>query len=169
MESLADLPANTSVFIDANIFIYHFCKGEEQFSEQSSNLLLRIEHREIRAFTSTFILSEVLHRAMIYEAIEKTGLDPKGTMNKLRRNVSLVKSLTQYSNISDVVNKIGVRILPLSFIDFSTSASLRTKYGLMVNDSLVLSIMSRHGIFNLATNDADFDNISEITVWKPIL
>lgn len=169
MESLASLPDNISVFIDANIFIYHFCGVDNKISNRCSDFLLKIENEQIRAFTSTFVIAEVLHRAMIYEAVGKTGLAPKGAMNKLRKKPELIKSLTQYLEIPNIITDIGVQIVTVSLPTLLNSAEWQQKYGIMVNDSILLASMFHYRISHLVTNDSDFDSIPEVNVWKPIL
>jgi predicted nucleic acid-binding protein len=63
----ADIPNGTDVFVDANIFVYA-CAPDPQFGPPSVQLLERIEHNELRGFTSTHILSDVAHRLMSLEA-----------------------------------------------------------------------------------------------------
>ena len=55
------------VFIDANIFIYHFAG----ISKQCTHLFERIRDGKLTGLVNTIILAEVLHRRMIAEAIEK--------------------------------------------------------------------------------------------------
>jgi len=49
---LSDLKKGTSIFIDANIFIYHFSK-ESRFNQACLNFLQYIEAGSISGFTST--------------------------------------------------------------------------------------------------------------------
>ena len=53
---LEEIQVRSKVFIDSNIFIYHSL----DLSDTCSNLLERAERREIRAYTSTVVLGEVL-------------------------------------------------------------------------------------------------------------
>ena len=64
---LSDLEDGSSVFVDANIFIYHFSKGSK-LNPASSKFLERIEEQKINGFTSIAIIQEVAHRMMIVEA-----------------------------------------------------------------------------------------------------
>jgi hypothetical protein len=64
---LSDLGDGSSVFIDANIFIYHFSKGSK-LNPACSNFLERIEEGKINGFTSVAVIQEVAHRMMIVEA-----------------------------------------------------------------------------------------------------
>ncbi|HJX59765.1 MAG TPA: hypothetical protein VJ462_00620 [Thermodesulfobacteriota bacterium] len=67
MMNLSDLESGFSIFIDANIFIYHFSK-ESKFNPASSDFLERVESREVYGFTSIPVVQEVTHRMMIIEA-----------------------------------------------------------------------------------------------------
>jgi predicted nucleic acid-binding protein len=167
MEPLKNIPDNISVFIDANIFVYHFCSTQDNLSNHCSDFLFKVEQDHIQAMTSTFVVAEVLHRAMIFEAIEKTGLPPQGAMKKLKKDPKLIKSLNHYQEIPNIVTDIGIQIVTISLPTLLASAEWRTKYGIMVNDSIILAAMSHYKISNLVTNDSDFKNIPEITVWKP--
>ena len=43
----------------------------------------------------------------------------------------------------------------------------RDTYGLLTNDSIILAVMSRYKIADLATNDRDFRRVPSIRVWAP--
>jgi predicted nucleic acid-binding protein len=67
MMHLSDLESGSSIFIDANIFIYHFSK-ESKFNLASSDFLERVENGDMYGFTSIPVIQEVTHRMMIIEA-----------------------------------------------------------------------------------------------------
>lgn len=167
MESLTNIPDNISVFIDANIFIYHFCGSRTELSNLCSDFLVKVEKEQIQAITSTLVLAEVLHRAMIFEAISKTGLPPNGAMNKLKKNPTFLKSLDRYLEIPNIITDIGIQIVSISLPTIIESSEWRKRYGIMVNDSIILAAMKHYKTRHLVTNDSDFDNISGIIVWKP--
>jgi predicted nucleic acid-binding protein len=60
-------PDGTAVFIDANIFYYHFVTVDG-VSEWSSDLLELIVQNRISAATSAHSLAEAMHRIMTAEA-----------------------------------------------------------------------------------------------------
>ena len=64
---LSDLEDGSSIFVDANIFVYHFCK-KSKLNPASSNFLERAETSKISGVTSTLVVQEVIHRMMIVEA-----------------------------------------------------------------------------------------------------
>ena len=53
--TLAEIPEASTVFIDANVFVYHFVGA----SPQCSALLARCEISEVRGTTSALVLAEV--------------------------------------------------------------------------------------------------------------
>ena len=67
MPDLSVLPDGIKVFVDTNIFHYHL-KGE---SMSCTNFIIRIAKREIEAYVNTQVLSDLLHKLMITEAIAK--------------------------------------------------------------------------------------------------
>ena len=64
---LSDLEDGSSIFVDANIFVYRFCK-QSKLNPASSNFLERAETNKISGVTSTLVVQEVTHRIMIVEA-----------------------------------------------------------------------------------------------------
>jgi hypothetical protein len=42
------------------------------------------------------------------------------------------------------------------------------QYELLMGDSLIVAVMQAHGLTNLASNDADFDRVSDLTRYAPI-
>jgi predicted nucleic acid-binding protein len=64
---LSELEDGSSIFVDANIFIYHFSK-KSRFNPDSTSFLERIEKRKISGVSSTSVVQEATHRMMIMEA-----------------------------------------------------------------------------------------------------
>src|SRR5262249_34342467 len=65
--TVAVLVAGDAVFVDANTLPYHF-EPHAVWGPPCSDLLQRIENRELAGFTSTHALSEVSHRLMTIQA-----------------------------------------------------------------------------------------------------
>lgn len=77
--TLADLRNGDPVFIDANIFIYHF--GGK--SEECKTFLERCARRDLTGYTSTATVAKVLHRLMVAEAITKGLAIARAVVRKL--------------------------------------------------------------------------------------
>ena len=158
-----DIPDSRKVFIDANIFIYHFAG----ISEQCTHLFERIRDGELTGFVNTVILAEVLHRRMIVEAIEKGPVTPKNAVRRLKEHPNFVRSLTQYStDVQDIIQTPLV-VKSVTKSDILASASIRRAHGILTNDSIILATMERFSIVDFVTHDNDFNRISKLRLWKP--
>ena len=47
------------------------------------------------------------------------------------------------------------------------SNEIKKEFGLLTNDAITLAVMRRHRLSKIATNDPDFDRITDLSVWKP--
>jgi len=143
------------VFIDANIFIYHFggrsleCKG----------LLERCARRILLGYTSTPLLAEVLHRRMVAEAIAKGLVTTRTAVRKLGETPEMVKKLTQYQDDVSKIPHMHLTILPLTLDIVQASAEVRKREGLLTNDSFVVVFMRQQGLTQLVTANGDFDRV----------
>lgn len=167
MRVLSGIPSGSQIFIDANIFIYHF-GSDGALADACTEFLLRVENRDVRAFTSTIILAEVLHRLMIVEAIEKYGPPLKGMVKYLKEHPDVVMGLEKYSTAPEKIHQMNVITLAVTLRDVLDSKRMREAHGLLTNDSTSVSMMKRFGIPNIATNDSDFERVAGIEVWKPL-
>jgi len=161
--TLAELQDGDSVFVDANVFIYHF--GGR--SSEGKAFLERCARRELLGHTSTLILAEVLHRLMIAEAIAKGLVTAQTAVRKLGETPELVKHLTQYQEDVDKIFQMNITILALTPEIMRLSGEVRKSEGLLTNDSLVVAGIRAQGLTKVATANGDFDRASEITVYKP--
>jgi len=161
--SLRDIPAGGDVFIDANIFIYHFTGN----SLECTDFLSRCEEGELKGATSSLVLAEVLHRLMLAEASFKRLLKGPKMAEKIRRKPEIVSRLMEYSAASQAVHGMKIKVCSLTEEIVLTSQDIRFKYGLMVNDSLIAATMRDEGFLELATNDDGFSRVDWIRVYKP--
>lgn len=161
-----DLPDRTKVFIDANIFVYHF-SGPTEYTDSCTRLLQRIEETRLSGFTSALVLTETLHRLMIIEATTKLQIEPKAAVRHLKAHPPEVKKLTEHLKVVEVLQTLGIKILPLDGDDILKSNEAKKQYGLLTNDAINLAIMRRHQLKNVATNDPDFERVNDLLIWKP--
>ena len=161
--NLDDIQAKSKIFIDSNIFIYHFTG----VSEQCSEFLKRCEGGDVKAFCSVNVLLEVLHRLMMVEVVRKNLLKPPNLVKKLQKNSHLIKNLDEYFTNTKKISGMGIEILFLDHKSFLASQHFRKDHGLLVNDSLILSAMKSKKIKNLASNDDAFLSVEIIDVYQP--
>lgn len=60
-----------------------------------------------------------------------------------------------------------ITLLPIDLAAIVDAQRIVRLYGLLASDALIVTMMQRHGIAHLATNDDDFDSVSGLTTWKP--
>ena len=161
---LEDMEPSSDVFIDANIFIYHFTG----VSEECSGFLSRCERGELNGFTSINVLLEVLHRLMMVEAVKKRLIKPPRVLRKLKERPEKVCQLNDYFTSTLAILDMGIKVYPIASELLRSSHVIRAQYGLLVNDSLVAALMQEEGIQKLATNDDGFSIVEWIELFKPV-
>ena len=161
---LPDLPAGQTVFIDANIFFYHFTG----ISQECSIFLERCERGELWGVTAVHILLEVLHRLMMIEAVTKKLVTPGNVAKKLRKKPHVVKQLADYQTQTEAILEMGIEVVGLTSDFLKISYPYRRRDGLLVNDSLTAAVMEAEGILYLATADPDFTQVEGLRVYRPM-
>ncbi len=103
---------------------------------------------------------------MLTEAAGR-GLISRPNASSLQGKPHVVRQLDDYWKRLLKVAASGIAVLPLDEFRFVRAHQLRRSFGLMTNDSLLLAAAEVFGIASLATNDADFDAIPWLTIYKP--
>lgn len=163
---LSEIANDSKVFIDSNLFIYHFSKFEK-FAVSCLEFFQRIEARELTGFTSSLAVAEVLHRLMIIEASDKLDLLPKKILAYLKSNPEKITLLTDHLKCADSINRMGIRVLTVNLRDIEMSNDLKKEYKLFTNDAINLSVMKNNSLIHLASNDPDFERVDCITLYQP--
>ena len=164
---LSDMEDGSSVFVDANIFIYHFCK-KSKLNPASSKFLERAETTKIRGVTSTLVVQEATHRMMIVEAATiLTDIKAKDLVKYLKAHPDIVKKLVSHQSIPEKIASFNLEIISPEINIIERSQQMKRRYGFLSNDALSLQIMEDMKINNLASNDSDFDRVDSITLYKP--
>jgi predicted nucleic acid-binding protein len=160
---LEDVPDGGRIFVDANIFIYHFSR----VSSECRSFLARCESEQIEAFTGVHILLEVAHRLMILEALHKRLISGGQPARKLKENPQVIKSLSDYNRAVRQISRMGVRVRAVIPAIVKASETVRAQEGLMTNDSVTIALMHRMGLTGIATHDSDFERIPGIIIYQP--
>jgi predicted nucleic acid-binding protein len=174
MPDLSALPAGTRVFVDTNIFHFHF----QARSVSCSQFITRIALGEIEAYVNTQVLSDLLHKLMLFEAFSKNRIrnnnDVRELKNFLKTNRGKAMPLTDYETQFENILAIGLRVLPITEKLLVDTKSERQSYCLMTGDSLHLGTMNRcrakrrkAPLQDIVTYDNDFAFIPGVTVWQP--
>jgi len=161
--TLNDLPSGALVFIDANIFVYHF----GGVSVECRTLLKRIEREDIRAAAGAHIVLEVLHRLMMIEAISKGLITPGQPAKKLKKNLDVIKKLSDYAKCVAEIRGLNIKVHGVTTRQIRKSEGIRNSYGMMTNDSVTAAMMSSYGITNIASLDSDLQRAPGIILYQP--
>ncbi len=157
------LPAGDEVLVDANIFIYYL----SGHSAECHDLMRRIARNEFKAFVTTIVLAELLHRRMMAEAVMKGLISPGQPVKKLKAQPHIIQQLSDYISDLAALLQLPLQVIEVSTGDIQASHALRNAYGLFVNDSINLACAQRCGIASIATHDADFHRVPNLFVWDP--
>lgn len=160
------IPLGSSVFIDANTFVYDF-SAHQKYGAACKQLLQRIARQELQGFTSAHVLCDLAHRGMTLEAMDQFGWQAKGIALRLRKHPALVQKLSRYRQAVEEVPRIGIQVFPLDLPLVTSSTPLSQQYGLLTGDALIVALMRQHGLTSLASEDADFDSVPGITRYAP--
>src|SRR5262245_51695766 len=93
--TFASIPAGAAVFRDANALIYHFA-NEPLYGPACTQLVKRIEQRDLRGYLSTHVLADVAHRWMTLEAMSALGWPATAVAARLRKHHGEIPKLSVY-------------------------------------------------------------------------
>jgi predicted nucleic acid-binding protein len=161
--TLDQISSGTRVFVDAPIFIYHFTG----VSEECRRFLERCEAADLDALTSSVVVAEVAHRLMMMEAIAEGRVTPGNVAKKLRERPDVVRQLRKYQAQVERIPLMSVEVVPVDSGTVLRSEGVRTDYGLLVNDSLVVTSARDHEAAALASADRDFERVQGLSLYRP--
>lgn len=161
-----DLPSGTRVYIDTNIFLYSAFK-HPVFGDDCREFFIRVDEGEMTGCVSDFVLNEVFHKLMIAEVVKKFKKAAKEAVTYIKRNPEVISNLEVVWREMDIIESSNIIILEDKFSLFPDFVEISRIYNLMATDAMHVSVIKKHGITNIATNDRDFERIEWLNVWKP--
>lgn len=169
MADLALLPRGSLVFVDTNIFAYHF-QGK---SATCTAFFHRLAAGEVLGVSNTEVLSDLAHKLMLAEAQgrgEIARATAKFMKDRLSADRGCVGRLLEFEGNLERVVQMGLRIVTVSTKLLLETRAERVRYGLMMNDSLHLGTMLRSipPVADIATRDGDFNHVEGVTKWEPL-
>ena len=103
---------------------------------------------------------------MVAEALS-TGVIKRDRVRDLRGKRREIAELTEYWAQTSAIFGLNILVLPSDEARLHRAQSVRSRYGLLTNDSLILAAMEENGVESLTTRDSDFDHIPNIKIYKP--
>ncbi len=164
--NFSDIPSGTSVFVDANVFVYDFAP-DPQFGIPCRELLARIEIGDLKGVCSSREMSDVAHRLMTLEACQTFGWPFAGIGQRLRTHPTEIKQLVRFRQALDEIVAMNVQVLPVAQQDVLLAGDISRQYGLLSGDALIVAMMQTRQFTSLASNDSDFDRIPNLNRYSP--
>jgi predicted nucleic acid-binding protein len=165
--TFVQIPRGAAVFLDANTLVYHFA-NHPTFGAACTHLVKRIEQHELTGFVSTHVLSELAHRLMTLEALDRFGWPPAGIAARLRKHHSEIPKLNAHVQAISRVSLLGLQVFAVTPPHVESASHVSQKHELLMGDSLIVALMQANGLTDLASNDGDFDRVSGLTRYSPI-
>jgi len=162
----ANISDGSTVFLDANTFVYHFA-ADPIYKAPCTQLLDRIDQKQVHGFTSTHVLTEIAHRLMTIEAIKTFGWPSASIAARLRRRPSDVQKLATYRAAIQIILSSQVGVLTITPQLAAAATAVSQRWGLLSSDALIVAVMEAHGLSNLASNDSDFDLVAGLVRFSP--
>lgn len=159
--NISEIPDKSRVIIDTNILLYAI----ENVSTECVELLRRCAVSEIYGIIPTNVLAEFMHIRMMAEA-KDSGINPgSNPARKLAEKPEIIRNLKRYhSEIRDLL-EIGFKVEPVLLEDHTASLQVQQKYGLLTNDSLIVSLAERLRINKIVTADQAFLRIDGFEIY----
>jgi predicted nucleic acid-binding protein len=161
--NLNDIRTDSSVLLDANIFIYAL----QKLSKQCERLLIRCSSGEILGIAPLHVLAEVMHRMMITEARDNNWISGSNPSKSLSANPDRVRSLVRYESYMRDILIMGFQLEPLEREDFITAIGVQRKAGLLTNDALLVAVGERLRVTSIASADQVFSKVQGIIHYSP--
>ncbi|HHB90987.1 MAG TPA: PIN domain-containing protein [Anaerolineae bacterium] len=151
-----------SIYLDTMI-PYLLLRGIE---EEVKRFFLRIERGEFVAYTSILTFDELAYRLLLafikdrYEGSPLNHLRSRETELMVEFSEKIANLLLRFRELPHLV------ILDVLHTDLKALAEGMIKHQLRPRDALHLAAMQRVGCFDLASNDAHFDNVPFIRRYE---
>jgi len=104
---------------------------------------------------------------MTIEAVERKLVAAGNVVRKLTQRPDLVRQLSTYETAIESIPASGIEVSGLTEAIVMNGLRLQRRYGLLTNDSLVVSTMLHNGVRLLATADRRLGAINEIETMIP--
>lgn len=161
---LADLTEGR-VFVDTSILIYAFT--ETHYTKTCEDFLGRAKYGEVKGYINSTVLDEFFHKLLIFEVYSKKKLMSQEAVKFLKKNPYFIARLEKpFKASKEVIHDFGFEILDTSKI-LEETLNISRKHGFLFSDALHAACCKVYGIKNIATNDADFEQVDFLKIWKP--
>ena len=149
------------VYVDVNVF-YMYLRSDPEHISSIRAFLERIACGDITAYASVLTMDELFYRLLLARVKDTYEHNP---LDVLRENTE--EAVERCSPEIEAALRKLVRLphLELASVlegDFSRMLETISAFGLLPRDALHVTVMLRLGVDEIATDDADFDQVTWI-------
>ena len=169
--NLADFSEEGPIFVDANVFIYHLL-DHPSFGEHCTAFLEKIESGRVLAYTSSLVIDEVYYAILISKGTEILQTKQiKVVQRRLKTDRELVElcynEVLVFQNYLDALEERSLVIADVTSKTLRGSIEIAKRHLLLPRDAVHLSTCKEFGIRHIASNDADFERVDFVSLWRP--
>lgn len=161
--SLKELPPDSEVFIDSNIFTYHLL-GHKRYRESVKDFLIKVESGVYKGYINDIVISEVYHNVLRVKICGKYNIPPADFARFIKSNPQTISEVN-LDKVTDILSMRNLQLIPEIKInmvrDHITLFNLLSAYAIHVVSCKI------QGIEHIATNDPDFERVTFLNVWTP--
>ncbi|MFQ6072310.1 MAG: PIN domain-containing protein [Methanosarcinales archaeon] len=159
-----DLFNKDEIFSDSNIFIYSATNTGPFLN--CENFLLKIKSGEIIGYVNPIIVEEVYHKLLILEVCDRYNKLPYEAVRFIKQNPHILSQTNKSKQVIDEILKYkGLKVLE---IGYSTIIEAKKLFNILLgNDAIHAATCKIYGIYDIATNDSDFEKVDFLNIWKP--
>jgi predicted nucleic acid-binding protein len=161
---LSDFPSDTEIYIDANIFLFS-AFNHPRFGNACRDFLIRVDEAGT-GYVSDLTLNEVFHKLMLAEVSKALGIKSRDALTHIKRDPTIISKLEILWEEMELIRDSRLQIISLGKL-FPGFVDASKKYNLLATDAMIVHLMKGSGLENIATNDADFQRVDFLNVWKP--
>jgi predicted nucleic acid-binding protein len=160
---ISDIPKNTRVVLDTDIFIY----AMQGLSGQCRTLLERCATGEIDGILSSGVMTEIMHVLMIAEAKDNGWVHGSNGIHELKSQPKRVASLRRYESLVRDLLGMGLTIEDGRREDFITAMDVQQRSGFLMRDALLVALCRRLGVHAIASADPGLQRALDIQIYSP--
>jgi predicted nucleic acid-binding protein len=161
--NIPDIPKQSHVIVDTNILNYAI----ENISNECVELLRRCAGSKINGIIPANVLAEFIHVRMLTEAKQYGVSSGSNPARKLGEKPEIIRQFTRYASEIKNLLAIGLKVEPLLLEDYTTSLQIQQNFGLLTNDSLIISLAERLKITKIVTADKAFLSLPDFEIYSP--
>jgi len=156
----------TKVFIDTNVFI-SYLTADENFPK-ASKLFNQIENGNISAYTSDYVINEVLFKILMFELFN-LGAKNVYSAKRLFLKVDKVETPSKVLEFfEELIEVYGLKVMqyPLTSKSLRDWIEVMHRYKLFPTDALIAVTCRYYDIKTIATFDDDFKRVDFLEIFN---